>query len=171
MPPPPLRLGPVLAAALVAGSLDLAYIATFWHLRAAVPPSAIAQSVAAGWLGRDAALAGGAPTVTLGLATHYAIVFAMALAPALLAPRVPRLLARPLRSGLAYGVVLYLLMNVVVAPLSAADAPLPRLEWMQASHLLAHLLLVGVPCVWAARCARDADRCTWRPRRMRKARG
>ncbi|MCD9033686.1 hypothetical protein LDO32_18400 [Luteimonas sp. Y-2-2-4F] len=171
MPTPPLRLRPVFAAAFVAGSLDLVYIAAFWALRAAVPPQAIAQSVAAGWLGREAALAGGAPTVALGLATHYAIVFAMALAPALLAPRVPRLLAHPLRGGLAYGALLYLLMNVVVAPLSAANAPLPRPGWMQASHLLAHMLLVGVPCVWAARCARDADRCTWRPRRMRTARG
>lgn len=137
---------------LAAGTFDLVYICSLWAAMG-VGPLRILHSIAAGWMGREAASAGGAATALLGLASHYAIAIAMACTYGLASRRWPRLLRNPLRYGALYGVALYLVMNFVVVPLSAAGSGPPRWEWMQVSHLLAHMLLVGIPCALAARLA------------------
>ena len=50
----------------VAGTIDITYASLFWFIKAGVRPPRIFQSVAAGWLGREAAVAG-------GMAHHVAI--------------------------------------------------------------------------------------------------
>ncbi|MEZ0469440.1 hypothetical protein [Luteimonas salinilitoris] len=137
---------------LLAGTLDLIYICSLWAAKG-IGAMRILQSVAAGWLGREAALAGGIATALLGLVSHYAIAIVMACVYGLASRRWPRLLRNPLRYGALYGIALYLAMNFVVVPLSAAGSGPPRWEWMQVSHLLAHMLLVGIPCALAARLA------------------
>lgn len=137
---------------VAAGTLDLIYICSLWAAMG-VGPLRILHSIAAGWMGREAAIAGGAATALLGFASHYAIAIAMACTYGLASRRWPRLLRNSLRYGALYGVVLYLAMNFVVVPLSAAGSGLRRWEWMQVSHLLAHMLLVGIPCAFAARLA------------------
>ncbi|NZA26674.1 hypothetical protein H0E84_09775 [Luteimonas sp. SJ-92] len=141
---------------LVAGTLDLIYICSLWAAMG-VGPLRILHSIAAGWLGRESAIAGGAATALLGLVSHYAIAFAMACLYGLASRRWPPLVRHPLRYGALYGVALYLSMNFVVVPLSAAGIGPPRWEWMQVSHLLAHMLLVGIPCALAARRAAHID--------------
>lgn len=143
----------VVTGGLVAGTLDLVYICTFFALRD-VGPLRIFQSVAAGWVGREAAFSGGTATALLGLASHYLIAIAMVAALATVARRFPILLRHPLRNGALYGVVLYLVMTFIVVPLSAAGTgALPRLQWIDLMHLSAHMLLVGIPCVLFARLA------------------
>lgn len=139
-------------AGLVAGTLDLVYICTLWSFFG-VGPQRILQSVAEGWLGPDAARGGGMASAALGLGTHYAIAIAMACTYWLAARRWRVLVDRPLAGGLCYGVLLYVVMNFVVVPLSAAAHPPPRLHWMQAAHLCAHMVLVGIPCALGARAA------------------
>lgn len=149
------RLGvDALLAGSTVGSLDLVYICTFWALRD-VGPAKILQSVAAGWVGRDAAFGGGVPMAMLGLVSHYAIATAMALAYLLAATRLPALAKRPFLFGPLYGVVLYFAMNFVVVPMSAASTARP-VDWGagDALHLLAHMFLVGTPIAWFARRAR-----------------
>ena len=143
----------VAAGGLVAGTLDLLYICTFWALRG-VGPVRIFQSVAAGWTGRDAAIAGGWRTAALGLASHYLIAICMAAVFFLAARRYPALVRRPWLSGALYGIVLYAVMNYVVVPLSAAGTgALPALRWTDLLHLAAHMFLVGASCAWFARLA------------------
>ncbi|WP_407354249.1 hypothetical protein [Luteimonas sp. R10] len=146
------RLRYLVLGGLAAGTLDLVYICSLWAAMG-VGPLRILHSIAAGWMGREAAIAGGTATAALGLASHYAIAIAMAGAYGLASRRWPRLLQHPLRYGALYGVALYLAMNFIVVPLSAAGSGPPRWEWMQVSHLLAHMLLVGIPCAFAARFA------------------
>ncbi len=144
----------VLLGGLVAGTLDLAYASTFWGLQIGFTPKQIMQSVAAGWLGRDAAYAGGWPSALLGLASHYGIAIAMAATFYLACLRWPALARRPLRNGALYGAVLYAVMTYVVVPLSnAGGGELPPWRWENLSHIAGHMLLVGVPCALAARAA------------------
>ena len=146
----------VLAGGLIAGSLDLVYICTLWAAKG-VGPIRILHSVAAGWLGRDAAIAGGVPAALLGLVSHYLIAACMAATYYLFARRIAVLVRKPLAFGALYGVALYLVMNFVVVPLSAAGTGQPHAwSWMDATHLLAHMFLVGVPCAWFARRAMGA---------------
>ena len=152
-PTPPGRWRYVLCGGLLAGTLDLLYICSFWAPRG-IGPVRIFQSVAAGWVGRDAAIAGGARTAALGLASHYLIAVCMAATFFLVARRWRTLVREPLRYGALYGIVLYVAMNYVVVPLSAAGTgAFPTLRWTDLLHLAAHMFLVGVPCAWFARLA------------------
>jgi uncharacterized membrane protein YagU involved in acid resistance len=127
----------------VAGTLDILYACTFWALKSDVPPGRILQSVAAGLLGK-ASFEGGAATAALGLALHYLIAASMAVAYYLVARRWAPLRQRPLRYGAAYGLLLYLIMNYVVVPLSAAGPGSKDPLWITLT-IIVHALLIGVP--------------------------
>lgn len=146
-----------LLAGLLAGTLDLLFATGFWSLRG-VPPQRVAQSVAAGLIGRGA-FAGAAGTAMLGVALHYLIAIAMAFAYVWAARDVPWLRRRPWSSGTVYGLLLFAFMSFVVVPLSASPrgAALPTL-WVACS-VVAHVVLVGWPCAWFARRGWDGH---WR---------
>lgn len=151
-------LAAVATGGLLAGALDLVYICSFWAVQG-VGPVRILQSVAAGWLGREAAVAGGNATALLGLVSHFGIAVCMAGVYYLAARRWPPLVRSPWRFGALYGVVLYAVMNYVVVPLSAAGNGSPKSwSWADISHLAAHMLLVGIPCALATRYALPGNR-------------
>ena len=52
---------------------------------------------------------------------------------------------RPVAAGLAYGVLLWLIMYWVVKPLRWPDAPLPHTAYGIANALFSHCILVGLP--------------------------
>ena len=144
----------VLAGGLLAGVLDLVYICTLWSFKG-VGPVRILQSVAAGWTGREAAIAGGAGTALLGLVSHFAIAITMACTYFLASRRWDALVRRPWLYGAFYGVMLYVVMNYAVVPLSAAGSGQAQAwQWINLAHIAAHMLLVGIPCALAARYAR-----------------
>ena len=148
--PHPLR--PVVLGGVIAGALDLVYICTLWAARG-VSPVRILQSVAAGWVGRDAAMQGGLATATLGLFSHFGIAVVMACVYYAASRRWPILREQPVRHGALYGVLLYVVMTYVVVPLSAAGGNGVAWQWINLAHIAAHVLLVGIPCALAARIA------------------
>ena len=136
-------------AAAVAGSLDLLYAFAFWGTQG-VPPVRILQSIASGWLGREA-YSVGAPAAVLGALSHYGIVLVMAWTCYRVARIWPALAWRPWLFGPLYGAALYLAMTYVVVPLSAAgNGQWPAWQWSQLAHLAAHMVLVGTPYAFAA---------------------
>ncbi len=143
----------VLLGGLTAGALDLIYICSLWAFRG-VSPVRILQAIAAGWLGRDEAITGGYASALLGLASHFSITVAMAFAYGVAALRIPALIHHPYRYGTLYGLLLYAVMTHVIVPLSAAGTGhAPAWQWINLAHIAAHMLLVGLPCAWAARYA------------------
>ena len=58
-PTRPASWRPLVLGALLAGTFDLTYACTFWWFKADIPPMRVGHSVASGWLGREAARAGG----------------------------------------------------------------------------------------------------------------
>ena len=143
---PPRRtftLAYVIAGGLVAGTLDIVFATAFWGLKADVPGRRILQSVASGLFG-PAALEGVLSTASLGLLLHYVIAICMALAWYVVAKRWPMARELPVRAGAIYGVFLYLVMNLVVVPLSAAQPGSRDPVWIGLS-LAVHMLLIGIP--------------------------
>lgn len=143
---PPRRTTPlayVVAGGLLAGTLDIVFATSFWGLRADVPGDRILQSVASGLLG-PVAFGGGLATASLGLFLHYLIAICMALAWYGVAKRWPMAREFPVRAGTLYGLFLYLLMNLVVLPLSAARVGSRDPVWIGLS-LAVHMLLIGIP--------------------------
>ena len=141
---------PVLAGGLIAAVLDILFAIGFWALRD-VPAQRILQSVAAGVLGADA-YAGGATSAVLGLVLHTAIAVVMAFVYFAASRRLGALVRWPVSFGALYGVALYLAMNWIVVPLSAASMTSPAGLWLWCG-LAAHIVLVGIPCALAARLA------------------
>jgi hypothetical protein len=143
----------VLTAGLVAGTLDIAFACIFWAAKSDVPAERIFQSVAAGLLGQ-ASFEGGGATAALGLALHYLIALSMSLAYYLTAQRWQVHWRQPILCGAAYGLMLYVIMNYVVVPLSAAGPGSKDPLWVSLS-IAAHVFLIGIPIALFTRRARQ----------------
>ena len=119
----------------------------------ASPFTRVWQGVAAGLLGRDAAVAGGWNTAALGIFLHFVIAFLVAIV-YFAGTRVSSFLVRhAVVSGLIYGVIVNFVMQYVVIPLSAAGGPTPapfRLP-VFLNSVIGHAFLVGLPVALIAR--------------------
>lgn len=134
---------------LIAASCDICYATGFSYLYRGVAPSRILKSVAAGILGTDA-YQGGAGVAALGLGLHYLNAFIITCIFFAVASQIPALVRKPLPVGVLYGIVVYLVMNYVVVPLSRiGPRPTPPAPvWI--TGVLVHMFLIGVPIAWAA---------------------
>jgi hypothetical protein len=143
----------ILLGGTVVAVADMAVAMGYWATKGVVP-TRILHSVAAGWLGRDAAIAGGLATAMLGAVSHLAIALAMVWCYWAISRRLPLLVERPLACGLAYGVATWAAMRFVVLPLSAAGGGGGQDLLWQALHFASHLLVIGLPSAWLARSMR-----------------
>jgi uncharacterized membrane protein YagU involved in acid resistance len=140
----------LLATALVVGVLDIVYAIAFSYWRSGTAPTRLLQSVASGALGRDA-YAGGIATAALGLALHFFIALIITAIFFAVASRVRSLTTRPIIIGALYGIVVYLVMNFVVIPLSKiGPRPLPATVVI-VTGVLVHIFLIGIPIAWQAK--------------------
>lgn len=119
----------ILYGGLAIAATDLVYCLLYWSPQG-LPPLKLLQGIAAGALGR-AAFDGGVATALLGAGFQWLIGCCFVLAYAMGASALALLRAHPQRYGIGYGLLLYLVMNGVVVPLSAAPQPeQPQLAWM-----------------------------------------
>jgi hypothetical protein len=132
---------PILAATLVAGTLDI-LAATILTLVRGGQPMTMLRTVASGPF--PGATQWGARGSLLGLAVHFALMAIMATVFMLAASRWRGLWEKPLFWGLLYGLATYVAMNLVVVPLRwpAAFPPSPL---SAATQLFCHIVLVGIP--------------------------
>ncbi|MBI5942697.1 MAG: hypothetical protein HY859_20030 [Caulobacterales bacterium] len=127
----------------VAGPLDLLTATAQFG----APLDVICKSVAGGWVGRDAAMAGGAPMVLLGFASDLGISIVAALIYCVVTPA--REIARPWLSGTLFGLAMFTVMRFIITPLSAANHnPMPPL--VLAESLLVHAFIFGLPVALVA---------------------
>ena len=126
---------------LVVGALDITSAFILAIARGSTA-TRLLQFVASGLLG-PSAFEGGPTTAALGLLLHFVIAFAVVIAFYATTRWIPAIRGYPVVAGLAYGVVVYGVMNLIVLPLSAAR---PR-------HTLTgdliqigiHMFVIGLP--------------------------
>jgi hypothetical protein len=144
-----------LAIAFMLAAGDLVFACSYWHLLYGVPARQIAQTIASGLLGRRS-FAGGSRTVLLGLLLQYVMMLMMVGTYYLFSRSLSGLRRHPWRYGLLYGALLYIVMNEMVVPLSAAPKTPFVLSWILGS-ILVHLI-IGVATAhgacWAAKRSR-----------------
>jgi hypothetical protein len=137
---------------LAIGIFDLLFAFTFYGLILGVPAMRIFQSVAAGVLGRPAAVEGGVRTFLLGILLHFVVAACVAAVYYVISRLLPWVLRNAVISGLIYGVVAYFGMNYLVVPLSAiGHRPGPKPVWILVTEIIGHALLVGLPVALLAR--------------------
>jgi uncharacterized membrane protein YagU involved in acid resistance len=148
----------VLLGGLIAGILDIAFAISFAAYNGTAPVRLL-QIVASGAFGK-AALSGGVPMAAFGLAAHFGLSVTWAGVYLLLARSMPRFVVRhALVAGVAFGVLVFLAMRLIVLPVSAFPFPVRFKPVATVLDLLSHMFLFGVPIAWACRKAMDgADR-------------
>ncbi|HEV2643042.1 MAG TPA: hypothetical protein VGT98_10055, partial [Candidatus Elarobacter sp.] len=145
-----------LKAGLVAGVAAGVLLDLFlfgMQLAAGTPPDKLAGNfvfIAAVLLGPGAYASPVA--VPLGIVLHFAVAIAWALGYVYLARSQPQLLARPWISGAAYGLVVYVFMEIILITAGLYHRVAPGLF---ATQLVAHIAFYGIPvAVIAARMLR-----------------
>jgi uncharacterized membrane protein YagU involved in acid resistance len=108
----------ILYGGLVAGTLDIGAAAMIYRLN----PLIILRAIASGLLGA-AAFHGGLPVSLLGLALQWAMSLLIAAIFVVAARHMAWMRLRWIAAGLAYGVLVFVTMEFVVVPLSAAAKP------------------------------------------------
>lgn len=138
---------PIIIATLICGTLDI-LLATGLTLSRGKDPAAMLRFVASGPF-PSATDMGGAGSV-LGLVVHFALMAIMVTAFVIAARGWHGMLDRPLVSGLIYGLITYILLDLVVVPLRF-PAAWPPSTLSIATQLFAHVVLVGWPTAFIAR--------------------
>jgi hypothetical protein len=138
----------IAGATLLVGTLDISDAFIFYSLRG-VTPTRILQGIASGALGR-AAFGMGYRSALLGLFFHYFIAFS-ATTVFLLASRKLPVVNRPFLYGTLFGLVLYVVMNYLVLPLSKIGLrPTPPLVPL-INGVAALVFCIGIPLAFIAR--------------------
>jgi uncharacterized membrane protein YagU involved in acid resistance len=106
----------ILWIGLVAGTLDITENLVFNHFRG-ITPKQVFQYIASGLIGTKSFRAGMA-SVALGLVLHYIIALGWTSVFYVASRKITVLMRRPVISGLLYGALVYLFMNLIVLPLS-----------------------------------------------------
>ncbi|MEA3079830.1 MAG: hypothetical protein QOF05_1238 [Sphingomonadales bacterium] len=138
---------PIVVATLVCGTLDI-LLAVILTLLRGREPAAMLRFVASGPF--PAATGWGAAGSILGLVVHFALMGIMVAWFVIAARNVPALTDKPWLAGLIYGLITYVVMNLIVVPLRfpAAWPPAPL---SVATQLFAHVVLVGWPTAFITR--------------------
>jgi hypothetical protein len=140
----------ILAAGAIIGALDaIAAIAHAYGLRG-TPPGAVWRYVASAVFG-DAARTGGGEMVVWGLLLHLVVATAWTGFFFLVYPRLHAAEAHTFLTGMAYGLFVWLMMNLVVVPLTRARMAPLRPTLATALMILIHLFVIGVPIAYLAR--------------------
>lgn len=128
-------------ATLVAGTLDILF-AIILSLTYGRDPMAMLRYVASGPF--PAATEWGTAGSVTGLLVHFTLMAIMAAAYVWFARSRPYLAAKPVRAGVAYGLITYIIMNLIVVPMRFGMPVSPRPIAIVA-QLFAHVVLVGIP--------------------------
>ena len=140
----------ILIGGLVAGTIDIEAAALINH----VSPVLIAHYIASGALGKSA-LSAGASATYFGVLLQWAMSVIIAAIYWFVTAGMPRLRAQWWLGGLLAGIVIYLVMNFIVMPFSAAPVTLheviARLRPAKAAEDLLAMFVFGLIVAFCAR--------------------
>ena len=112
----------ILKTWLVAGTLDITAASIYYPLTYKFKPVRLYQNIASGVFG-EKAFAGGTPMAVLGLVFHYFIAFGWTVLFFVIFPKLKILSRNLLVTGIGYGLFVWIIMNLIVLPLSRVDRP------------------------------------------------
>jgi uncharacterized membrane protein YagU involved in acid resistance len=133
----------ILLAGFVAGLLDITAAIISYYLNRHQPPTRMFQFIASGVLGKSA-FTGGMGTAVLGVLFHFMLAYIFTIIFYFIYPRLHLRSKNKIVTGLAYGVVVWCIMNLVILPLSSA----PALPFQTKGVIIGMLIImfcVGLP--------------------------
>jgi hypothetical protein len=134
---------------LIAGTLDILAAFVNSGLRGG-SPTRVLQAIASGLLGADS-FKGGFATAALGLGLHFFIATTATAVYYAASRKLKVLVDQPIVCGLAYGIPVYLVMNLIVLPLSAITFKISHTPGNVATAVLILMFCVGLPVALVVR--------------------
>ncbi len=128
----------------IAGVLDLTQALILFGMH-------VPFGIAAGLLGAEAARHGSAGTYVLGILLHFFIACSFAAAYYVVSRKLAFLVEHPLVCGLVYGLIVELVMDLAVLPLSALHAAGPYELHDLLLGIGVHMVTVGLPIAYSVR--------------------
>jgi hypothetical protein len=107
----------ILKAGAIAGTLDILSACTYYYIKSGKNPVNILPYVASGIFGKSA-FSGGTEMIVAGLLFHYLIAFSWTLIFFFIYPYISSFFKTPIITGLIYGIVIWLIMNLLIVPFS-----------------------------------------------------
>lgn len=133
----------VLWAWLLSGTLDISAAVLYYAHASILRTTRLLQGIASGVLG-EKAFAGGLQTAMLGLALHYVIALAWTVALFVFFRRVRRPIENRFAIGMVYGVIVWMVMNLIVVPMShVRHAPIQLPQAIVGAVIL--MFCIGLP--------------------------
>lgn len=142
-------LKPIALATLISGTLDILF-ATILTLLYGREPGNMLRFVASGPF--PPATEMGPAGAALGLLIHFVLMAIMAVIFMVIMRSRPTLLDKPVATGIGYGLITYVILDLVVVPLRFPGAFPPK-PMSIATQLFAHIALVGLVFAFIARAA------------------
>ena len=138
-----------LRTGLLVGTLDGIAAIIMFLIRGGKDPGKIFQYIASAAIGKES-FSGGWSTILLGVLFHYFIACAFTFIFFFVYPRLKFFYKSPVLSGLLYGIIIWLIMNLVVIPMSRLpQSPINPSQAIPGIIIL--MLVVGLPLALVAR--------------------
>ncbi len=138
----------VLGTGLLVGSLDLLAACMQYYLKTGNGPTPVLKFIASGVFGADA-FTGGDRMIVYGLLFHYSLAVSFTLFFFLICAVFPTLSKAKVTRGVVYGAAIWLVMNLIILPLS--NTPKTSLNWIDAgTGVLILIVCIGLPLSFIA---------------------
>jgi uncharacterized membrane protein YagU involved in acid resistance len=138
-----------LKAGIIVGTLDISAAFLYYFIRTGKNPLRVLTYIASGILGK-AAYEGGAEVLLAGLVLHYIIAITFAFIFFWLFSRIAGFRKAGFLTGIAYGIFVWMVMNLLVVPLS--NVTKQPFRWDAALiNMLILVACIGIPLLVMAK--------------------
>lgn len=138
----------ILPAGLIVGTLDISAAFLYYFIKTGKNPLNVLTFVASGFFGKDA-LTAGSTMMVAGLLFHYLIAFSFTALFFLLYPKIKAFSKSIIATGIAYGLFVWAVMNLIIVPLSNV-APRPLNATNAIINAIILIICIGIPLSFMA---------------------
>lgn len=142
------KIKPILAAGLLVGSLDILSAFVDYYIATGKNPTRVLKYIASGIFGKKA-LADGISMIVAGLLFHFIIAFSFTIFFFWIYPKMKILSKNRIMTGIAYGIFIWTVMNLLVLPLSNVPPFAFKLSRMIKAVLIL-IVMIGLPLSFIA---------------------
>jgi hypothetical protein len=139
----------ILLTGLLAGLLDGAAAILLYLARGNKRPGNLFRYIASAVFGQ-AAFAGGRGMILMGVLFHFLLAISFVVIYFRLYHYIPWLQTQPLAAAAGFGLLVWMIMNLVIVPLSRA-AHRPFSLWVALINILILMIAIGLPAAYLAR--------------------
>jgi hypothetical protein len=132
----------IILTGLLAGSLDILAACTDYYIKTGKGPEGVLRFIASGIFGNNA-FTGTTIMIWFGLLFHFIIAFALTIFFFIVYPKIKLLQINVILTALIFGIVSWLITNLIIVPLSNTSIPFKLANAVKAVLIL--IFAIGLP--------------------------